>query len=70
MNGSNDKRLSVAVIGNSYAVKSGLEKSSEVGIGRNQVVKKIKSSEKSEAVYLAAIRVVVYTRVLGTFCLG
>jgi len=40
----------VRVIGNSYAVKSGLEASSEVESGRNQVVNKIESSKKSEAV--------------------
>jgi len=38
------------VISNSFAVKSWLGKSSEVGSARNQVVIKIESSEKSEAV--------------------
>jgi len=50
LNCSYGKRLSVVIIGNSYAVITGLEESSEVGSVRNQVVNKIESSEKSEAV--------------------
>jgi len=50
LNASNGKQLSVVVIGNSYAVKSGLEESSKVGSGRNEVMNKIKFNERSEAV--------------------
>jgi len=49
-NGSNAKPLSVGVIGNCHVVKPGLEASSDVGSGRNQVVNEIESCEKSEAV--------------------
>jgi len=38
------------IIGNSYAVKSGWEAIGKVGSGNNQVVNKIDSSEKREAV--------------------